>query len=130
MTRWNTYYKRQMENPKMRKLVQEELADLDIGIKIARLREQAAMNQTELAARAGMNTSKISRIETSARNVTVTTLNRIAHALGSKLSIDFVPDAESKRIATRSIDSDIESKPVPVARSARERSQRRSRSHR
>jgi transcriptional regulator with XRE-family HTH domain len=129
MTRWDRYYKRQMENPKMRKLVQEELADLEIGIKIARLREQADMNQTELAARAGMNASKISRIETSARNVTVATLHRIAHALGSKLSIDFVSDVESKPIfATRPIHSDTEGKPVFVARSARARSQRRSRS--
>lgn len=97
-TRWDRYYKRQMANPKMRELVQEELEDLEVGIKIAKLRERAGMNQTQLAARAGMNTSKISRIETSPKNVTLATIARIAHALDSKVRIEFEPEIHRKEL--------------------------------
>ena len=64
-TRFNRYYERQMEDAETRDLVEKELEDLKIGIQIARLREEEELNQTQLAARAGMNASKISRIENS-----------------------------------------------------------------
>jgi transcriptional regulator with XRE-family HTH domain len=58
-----------------------------------------ALNQTQLAARAGMNASKISRIETSTRNVTLSTLARLAHALNRRVKIEFVP-VKAKKPAT------------------------------
>jgi transcriptional regulator with XRE-family HTH domain len=100
-TRFDRYYKRQMQNPAMRSLVEEELAALEVGIQIARLRETLKLNQTQLAARAGMNASKISRLETSAtRNVTLGTLTRVAAALNTKVTIAFVP--KGKKRASRS----------------------------
>lgn len=89
--RLDRYYERQMQDPQIRGLVEKELADLEVGILIARLREQENLNQTQLAARAGMNASKISQIETSTRNVTLNTLARLAHALNRRVKIDFVP---------------------------------------
>ena len=89
--RLNRYYERQMRDPEVRDLVEKELADLEVGIQIARLREEENLNQTQLAARAGMNASKISQIETSPRNVTLNTLARLAHALNRKVKIEFVP---------------------------------------
>jgi transcriptional regulator with XRE-family HTH domain len=84
-------YERQVRDPDTRELVEKELADLEVGIQIARLREAENLNQTQLAARAGMNASKISQIETSPRNVTLSTLARLAHALNRKVKIEFVP---------------------------------------
>jgi HTH-type transcriptional regulator / antitoxin HipB len=97
--RLDRYYKRQMQNPEIRDLVEKELVDLELGITIARLREQENLNQTQLAARAGMNASKISLIETSTRNVTLNTLARVAHALNTRIKIEFVP-MKSKKSAT------------------------------
>jgi transcriptional regulator with XRE-family HTH domain len=89
--RLDRYYERQMLDPDIRALVEKELADLEVGIQIARLREEENLNQTQLAARAGMNASKISQIETSTRNVTLSTLARLAHALNRRVKIEFVP---------------------------------------
>jgi hypothetical protein len=61
------------------------------------LREQDNLNQTQLAARAGMNASKILPIETSARNVTLSTLARVAYALNTRIKIQFVPAKAKKR---------------------------------
>jgi hypothetical protein len=44
-----------------------------------------------------MNASKISLIETSARNVTLSTLARVAYALNTRIKIEFVPVKAKKR---------------------------------
>ena len=90
-TRFDRYYDKQMENANVRAAVEKELASLEVGIQIARAREAQHMNQTQLAAKAGMNASKISRIENSAQNLTLNTLNRIAEALDRKVNIELVP---------------------------------------
>jgi transcriptional regulator with XRE-family HTH domain len=98
-SRFSRYYDQQMEDAEMRALVAKELEDLEVGIQIAKLRERENLNQTQLAARAGMNASKISRIENSASNVTLSTLSRIASALNQRIKINFVPVATRKRRA-------------------------------
>jgi len=95
MNRLDRYIARQMKDPAFRKRVEKEVAELEVGILIARLRQSLKMNQTELAARAGMNASKISRIESSAKNVTLNTLTRVAQALNKRVKISFV-SAERK----------------------------------
>jgi len=90
-TRFDRYYEKQMGNANVRAAVEKELASLEVGIQIALAREAQHMNQTQLAAKAGMNASKISRIENSAQNLTLHTLNRIAEALDRKVSIELVP---------------------------------------
>jgi transcriptional regulator with XRE-family HTH domain len=91
MTRFDRYYERQMQDPEIRRLVEQELAALEVGVQIAKLRESLKLNQTQLAARAGMNASKISRLETSAAtNVTLGTLTRVASALNASVKIAFV----------------------------------------
>jgi transcriptional regulator with XRE-family HTH domain len=99
-TRFSRYYGRQMEDVEMRDLVAKELEELEVGIQIAKLREREDLNQTQLAARAGMNASKISRIENSASNVTLSTLSRIALALNRRIKINFVPVTVRKRSIT------------------------------
>jgi hypothetical protein len=42
----------------MRELVEKELASLDIGVQIAKLRAKHRMNQTQLTARARMSAPK------------------------------------------------------------------------
>jgi DNA-binding XRE family transcriptional regulator len=95
------YYKKQMQDPEVRRLVEAELASLEVGVKIAQLREKAHMNQTELAARSGMNASKISQIETAPRNLTLNTLARVACALQATMKIEFVPVKRTHQQAHR-----------------------------
>ena len=51
------------------------------------LRRQADVSLTDLAARAGMQKSSLSRLENEDRNPTVRTLERIAAALGKRLVV-------------------------------------------
>ncbi len=97
MNRLDRYIERQMQDNEMRDLIEQEVAELKVGIMIARLRESLKLNQRELAARAGMNASKISKIESAPKNVTLNTLTRLAHALNTRVKIDFVPVPVSGR---------------------------------
>jgi transcriptional regulator with XRE-family HTH domain len=90
MNRLQRYYEKQIRDDKMRPLIEEEIRSLDLGIQIAKLREELHLNQTQLAARAGMNASKISKIETSTTNLTLHTLARVASALNRRVKIEFV----------------------------------------
>jgi ribosome-binding protein aMBF1 (putative translation factor) len=98
-TRFDRYYERQMGNPKVRAGVEKELASLEVGIQIARAREALHLNETQLAARAGMNASKISRIDNSSQNLTLNTLKRIADALDRKVNIELIPKESKKERA-------------------------------
>ena len=100
-TRWNRFYKKQMEDERLRELVERELENLQLGVQIAKLREEEKLSQTKLAARADMSAPKISAIENEPRNLTIATLIRVAHALGSKVEIRLVRQKKSKLQARR-----------------------------
>jgi len=95
-TRWSNYYSRQVQDPEMRELVKKELANLSVGIQIARLREQRGLSQTQLAARAGMSAPKISVLECSPKDAKLSTLIRIARAMGLGLKVEFVAEKSAK----------------------------------
>jgi transcriptional regulator with XRE-family HTH domain len=97
--RLKRYMQRQMDDPELKELVEKEIEDLKIGVQIAKLREREDLNQTQLAARAGMNASKISQIENCATNMTVKSLTRVAYALNSRVEVKFVP-AKSRKSGT------------------------------
>jgi len=100
MTRWNRFYKKQMEDQGFKALVEEELEVLRIGAKIAALRDEEGLTQTKLAAMAGMPSSKISALENSPHNLEIATLVRIARAANRELKISFAP-ARSARTTKR-----------------------------
>lgn len=87
-TNWERYYKEQMDDPTMRQLVEDELKSLRIGVQLARLRQEAGLTQTQLAAKVGMSAPNISRIESSAaHNVTLGTLVKLFGALDHEITI-------------------------------------------
>jgi transcriptional regulator with XRE-family HTH domain len=100
-TRWDRYFDRQMEDPAMKDLIERELAVLRLGAAIAKMRAKRKLTQTQLAALAGMSASKISAIESSATNVEVATLIRIAGALGYQFKPKFVPTKSNKHARGR-----------------------------
>ena len=101
MNRFERYYRNQMEDSAMRELVEKELASLDIGVQIAKLRARHRMNQTQLAARARMSAPKVSRIESKPANVQLDTLIRLAQALGARVEVRLVEEKERSRRARR-----------------------------
>jgi transcriptional regulator with XRE-family HTH domain len=96
-TRWKRFYEKQMEDAKQRELVESELENLHLGVPIAKLRAAENLSQTKLAARAEMNAPKISAMENEPRNLTIGTLIRVAHALGSRVEIKLVRRSGTKR---------------------------------
>jgi len=88
--RWSKFYRKQMEDAKMRELVERELENLQVGVQIAKLRAEENLSQTKLAAKAEMSAPKISAIENEPRNLTIGTLIRVAHALDSRVEIKLV----------------------------------------
>jgi len=95
-TRWNKFYRKQMEDAKMRGLVERELENLQVGVQIAKLRAEENLSQTKLAALAEMSAPKISAMENEPRNLTIGTLIRVAHALDSTVEIKLVRRKGSK----------------------------------
>ncbi|MDE3179048.1 MAG: helix-turn-helix transcriptional regulator [Acidobacteriota bacterium] len=98
-SRWTRYYNRLMENPETKEQIEKELQSLELGIQIARLRQKQGLNQTQLAARAGMNASKVSVIENSPQNMRLDTLLRLARALNGKLKVELIPEKETHALA-------------------------------
>jgi len=89
MTRWNRYYKKQMQDKEFKALVEQELASLRIGARLAAVREEEGLTQTRLAARAGMASSKVSAIENQPQNLELGTLVRLALAANRKIKVTF-----------------------------------------
>jgi len=89
-TRWKRFYEQQMEDAKMRDLVEAELENLKLGVQIAKLRAEEKLSQTKLAAKAEMSAPKVSAIENEPRNLTIGTLIRVAHALNRRVEIKLV----------------------------------------
>lgn len=96
-TRFDRYFENQMKDPRMKELVEKELASLEVGVQLARLREKRGLNQTQLAARAQMSGPKVSNIERRPANVQLDTLIRLCGALGARLEVRLVEKKNGKR---------------------------------
>ncbi len=87
-TNWDRYYKSQMDDPLTKRVVDDELGALRIGIQVAKLRQQKGLSQTQLAAKIGMSAPNISRIETDpSSNLTLNTLVKLFGALDCDVAI-------------------------------------------
>ncbi len=91
------YFAAQMKDPEFARAYREGLDELKIAVQIAQLRGERRLSRSRLAARAGTSQAVIARIETEHALPDVSTLTRIANALGAKLSLEFVPVERSAR---------------------------------
>ena len=91
-TRWKRFYQKQMEDAKLRGLVESELENLQLGVQIAKLRAEENLSQTKLAARAEMSAPKISAMENEQRNLAIGMLIRVAQALDSRVEVKLVEE--------------------------------------
>jgi len=67
--------------------IREEIEYYDLLVKFKTAREKAGMTQEELAQKAKVNRTTLSRIETGVRNATVETLMKLSKAMGMKMQI-------------------------------------------
>jgi DNA-binding Xre family transcriptional regulator len=89
-TNWDLHFRKQLGDPEMRGLIEQEIESLRVGTQIARMRQKKRLSQAQLATRAGMSAPNISRIENSpAQNMTLETLVKIARALGRGVEVTF-----------------------------------------
>ena len=65
----------------------------DVGERIRTAREAAGLSQRELARRMGTSQSAIDRLEAGGVGATLTTLQRVAMALGMEVSVELRPTA-------------------------------------
>lgn len=64
---------------------------LEFGEKVRDAREAAGLSQRDLAARMGTSQAAVARLEAGGVGSTLTTLQRVADALGMAISVDLEP---------------------------------------
>ncbi len=79
--------KNELKNPDFKQGFETESEKLESAYAIYKAREEMGWTQTELAQRANVPRSTVSRTE-SGNNTSIETLNKLAFAMGKKLSIN------------------------------------------
>jgi HTH-type transcriptional regulator/antitoxin HipB len=80
---------REKVSPGFEHMVEQELAELRVGLIVKDLRVKNSMTQEELARRIRTTKSAISRLENSTGGARIETLEKVAQALGKELVIEF-----------------------------------------
>ncbi len=82
--------KRKRTDPKFAKDFESGYQEFKIGVLLRQAREQAGVTQEALARRTKTKKSAISRLENHAEDVRLSTIKRVARALGKSLRIELV----------------------------------------
>ena len=86
---FDDWLKGQLQNPKLKKAYEEEDVRARLALRIAELRKERNLSQAQLAKRLHTTQQVVSDIETFKHpNVTLLTLQKIAHALDKQLIIE------------------------------------------
>ncbi len=81
------------KDPEFKRGYEEELTKLQVGFKIAQLRQMRHLSQSELAKKVKTTQQTISRLEDlNNTRININTLMRLAVALKARLSIDLIPN--------------------------------------
>jgi HTH-type transcriptional regulator/antitoxin HipB len=79
--------KKKKTDPAFDKGFDEGYRDFKIGVILRQAREEAGLTQEELADRVGTRKTAISRIENHAEDIKLSTIQKVAKALGKSLEI-------------------------------------------
>ena len=82
--------RRKKRDPKFAKNLESGYQELTVGVLLRQARENAGITQEDLARRTKTAKSAISRLENHAEDVRLSTIERVAHALGKNLVIQLV----------------------------------------
>ena len=89
-TTWDSYVKKELRKPAVKKAYKEETQVLKIGLALANQRRQKGLTQAEVAERIGTSAPQLSRTERRPENANMRTLMRYAAAVGMDLDIRLV----------------------------------------
>jgi len=78
---------RKRTDPEFARGFDEGYRDFKIGVILRQAREEAGLTQEELADRVGTQKTAISRIENHAEDIKLSTIQKVAKALGKNLEI-------------------------------------------
>ncbi|PIR62061.1 MAG: hypothetical protein COY81_04485 [Candidatus Pacebacteria bacterium CG_4_10_14_0_8_um_filter_43_12] len=73
--------------PEQRKIVEEEINYYDLLTSFKEAREKRGITQEELATKANVNRTTLSKIESGLRNATIETLSKLASAMDMQLEV-------------------------------------------
>jgi len=79
--------KRKKADPEFARGFEAGYRDLEIGVLLRQAREEAGLTQEQLADRINTKKAAISRLENHAEDIKLSTLQRVAHALGRDLHV-------------------------------------------
>ena len=79
-------------------LFQSEATSIDIGIRLKELREQRKVSMRALATQSGLSANALSMIERGKTSPSVSTLYKLADALGVSITAFFGPQSEKQQI--------------------------------
>lgn len=82
--------RRKASDAKFAKGFEAGYAEFKVGVLLRQAREQAGVTQEDLARRTKTKKSAISRLENHAEDVRLSTLQRVARALGKSLRIELI----------------------------------------
>ena len=82
--------KRKKRNPDFAEGFEEGYKEFEIGVLIRQARKEAGLTQEELARLIDTKKTAISRLENRAGDIKLSTLRKVAHALGKKLELNLV----------------------------------------
>lgn len=85
---FDDYLAEQLKDPAFKAGLEAESAKLESAVALMTARERAGLTQRELAQRANVPQSTITRIE-HGQNTSFDTMSKIAFALGKKLKVEF-----------------------------------------
>ena len=94
---FDQYLEEKLKDPAFAERFQVADRQWDLALEIARLREQAGLTQKQLAERIGTTQQQISRLEHPNYRGSLTTLERVAEALGMSVEIRLHPKRPVKR---------------------------------
>jgi DNA-binding XRE family transcriptional regulator len=69
--------------------INEEIAYYDVLMQFKNIRKKAGLTQEELAAKAAINRTTLSKIESGVRNATIGTLMKLSKAMNVTMEINF-----------------------------------------
>lgn len=90
---WRELRSRRMAEPGAVATYDAARLAFDLGRRVRELRVQQGLSQTELARRAGMTQPAVARFEAGGTVPTLPLLERLARALGAKLTVQLVPSS-------------------------------------
>lgn len=101
-TRAQVFMGEQLKDKGVAESFYEGLEELRLSAKIAKLRENRGLTQTQLAAKMHTSAPVISRLENEGR-CTMSTLKKVAEALNAVLKVELIPKEKLKSSETLAI---------------------------